>query len=74
MQAAPSWPLAAIRQQLARSIDVIVHVGRTRACPGRHITSIDEVGSDATGGPSVRQIATSVDGDLTRVDAFERVR
>lgn len=28
LQAAPSWPLAAIRHQLARSIDVVVHVER----------------------------------------------
>ena len=28
LQAAPAWPLAAIRTQLARSIDVVVHVER----------------------------------------------
>ena len=39
MQAAPSWPLAAIRAQLSRSIDVIVHVARTRAHPVRSSTS-----------------------------------
>lgn len=29
MQAAPTWPLAAVRDHLRSSIDVIVHVGRT---------------------------------------------
>ena len=28
LQAAPTWPLAAIRQQLQRSIDIVVHVER----------------------------------------------
>jgi pilus assembly protein CpaF len=41
LQAAPQWPLAAVRQQLARSIDVIVHVGRFGA--QRRVLSIDEV-------------------------------
>ena len=26
MQAAPTWPLAAIRRQITRSIDVVVHL------------------------------------------------
>ncbi len=33
LQAAPTWPLAAIRQQLQRSIDIVVHVERERAHP-----------------------------------------
>lgn len=50
LQAAPTWPLIAIRHQLSRSIDVIVHVER---CSGssRRITAICEVvvgnGNDA---------------------------
>lgn len=31
MQAAPSWPIAAIRRQVTRSIDAVVHVGRRGA-------------------------------------------
>ena len=42
MQAAPSWPLAAIRAQLSRSIDVIVHVART-ASAARQIVDVVEV-------------------------------
>ena len=42
LQAAPTWPLAAIRQQLARSLDVVVHV--ERATDGaRRITELAEV-------------------------------
>jgi pilus assembly protein CpaF len=40
--AAPSWPLAAIREQLRRSIDVVVHVERT-GTGRRRITEIGEV-------------------------------
>ncbi|MEJ7799193.1 MAG: ATPase, T2SS/T4P/T4SS family [Ilumatobacter sp.] len=29
MQAAPAWPLAAIRRQVSRSIDAVIHVGRS---------------------------------------------
>ena len=42
LQAAPTWPLAAIRHQLARSIDVVVHVER-HADGRRRITEIAEV-------------------------------
>ena len=41
LQAAPQWPLDAVRQQLARSIDVIVHVDR--ADGRRRVSSISEV-------------------------------
>lgn len=41
LQAAPQWPLGAVRQQLARSIDVIIHVDRTDG--KRRISSISEV-------------------------------
>ena len=41
LQAAPQWPLDAVRQQLARSIDVIVHVDRVDG--RRRISSISEV-------------------------------
>jgi len=74
MQAAPSWPLVAIRQQLARSIDVVVHVGRTTAHRSRCITSIDEVVPETTDGPGVRPIASLVDGELVQIDELRRVR
>ena len=43
LQAAPTWPLAAIREQLARSLDVIVHIERDRTDRCRRITTISEV-------------------------------
>jgi pilus assembly protein CpaF len=42
LQAAPTWPLAAIRHQLARSIDVVVHVER-HTDGHRRITDIAEI-------------------------------
>jgi pilus assembly protein CpaF len=42
LQASPAWPLTAIRQQLARSIDVIVHVARHRDGQ-RRIESVSEI-------------------------------
>jgi pilus assembly protein CpaF len=42
LQAAPTWPLAAIRHQIVRSIDVVVHVERgTDGC--RRISEVAEV-------------------------------
>jgi pilus assembly protein CpaF len=41
LQAAPTWPLTAIRHHLARSIDVIVHVARDG--PLRSVSAISEV-------------------------------
>jgi pilus assembly protein CpaF len=42
MQSAPTWPLAAVRDHLRSSIDVVVHVGR-RGDGRRVITEIAEV-------------------------------
>jgi len=42
LRAAPTWPMLAIREQLARSIDVVVHVGRG-ADGTRRIQSVSEV-------------------------------
>jgi pilus assembly protein CpaF len=42
LQAAPTWPLSAIRHQLARSIDVVIHVERG-ADGARRITEVAEV-------------------------------
>lgn len=62
MQAAPTWPLAAIRHHLARSIDVIVHVDR-RATK-REVAAISEVTSVTThdSGIRLRELATHDDG------------
>ena len=48
LQAAPQWPLAAVRQQLARSIDIIVHVergfdGKRRVSQIAHVVGPGEV-------------------------------
>lgn len=75
LQAAPTWPLAAIRQQLARSIDVVVHIRRDPASGRRVIESIGEVVAvaDTSDRPRVRLLADSdrpghlaVTGSLTR--------
>jgi pilus assembly protein CpaF len=48
LQAAPQWPLSAVRHQLARSIDVIVHVERIAG--RRRVSSVCEVGLPVDGG------------------------
>lgn len=55
MQAAPSWPLAAIRWQLSRSIDIVVQVTRTTD-GARRVEAVAEVvaGDHA---PAVRPLA-----------------
>jgi pilus assembly protein CpaF len=68
MQAVPTWPLAAIRRQVSRSIDVVIHL--QRATDGRRrIAEIVEV-SEGDGEPTVRKL---VDGDRV-VEAFTRGR
>ena len=70
LQAAPTWPLVAIRQQLARSIDVVVHVGR-HDDGHRRIESISEICMPDPGGglvaPELRVLARQ------GVDGFERL-
>jgi|GEM_PF-100355 len=58
LRAAPTWPMAAIREQLARSIDVVVHVGRGTDGT-RRIQSVSEVlpTLSADGVPATRMIA-----------------
>jgi pilus assembly protein CpaF len=63
VQAAPSWPLSAIRDHLARCIDVVVHVERV-AGGARRVAEIAEVRQTARGVPGVERIA-SIDA-LTR--------
>jgi pilus assembly protein CpaF len=79
LQAAPTWPLAAIRHQLARSIDVVIHV--ERAPDGaRRITELAEVtppspADDRHATPATRTLAMlDVDGHLVAVASLERRR
>lgn len=68
MQAAPSWPLAAIRRQVSRSLDAIVHLGRM-ADGQRRVLEVAEVVETDTD-PAVRALA--IDGDV--VAPFTRRR
>ncbi len=59
LQASPTWPLAAIRHQLARSIDIVIHVDRSPGGPGRHVSAVCEVvapNADSTMPPTVRTL------------------
>ena len=61
LQAAPTWPLTAIRHHLARSIDVIVHVARNG--PLRSVSAISEVApprsDDPTASPDLTPLAVA---------------
>ena len=77
LQAAPQWPLHAVRHQLARSIDVIVHV--TRTAGRRRIVEMAEVVAPDVDGrllaPGIRTIASlDPSGHLQRVAELERTR
>jgi len=73
LQAAPTWPLAAIRAQLARSIDVIVHV--VREGDVRRIHSIAEVVATTDGAaPEVRVLAEFGDGRMLLRSGLRRGR
>lgn len=54
MQAAPTWPLAAIRRQVTRSVDVVVHVARV-AEQRRAVVEVVEV-IEGDGEPAVRPL------------------
>lgn len=75
LQAAPQWPLAAIRRQLARSIDVVIHVARHG---GRRVVDtiaevVDDELTETT--PRLRTLATvTADGSLIIHDDLERGR
>ena len=77
LQAAPTWPLAAIRHQLARSIDVVVHVERG-SDGDRRIAEIAEVAPPSPGGvgvASTRPLARlDARGDLVTVATLGRRR
>ncbi|WP_051062874.1 CpaF family protein [Ilumatobacter nonamiensis] len=76
LQAAPQWPLSAVRQQLARSIDIVVHVGRQGR--SRRILEICEVDPPSLdgrlGAPTVRSLACSSGGDLVVAARPNRTR
>jgi pilus assembly protein CpaF len=73
VQAAPRWPLEAVRHQIARSLDVVVHV--ERAGHRRRIATVAEVGRPGAGGPVVRELASpGPDGRLVRRGPLERRR
>lgn len=64
LQAAPQWPLDAVRRQLARSLDVIIHVARVGG--RRRIASISEVvvpDSDVSS-PQIRVLGEVADAAL----------
>ena len=54
VQAAPSWPLRAVRQQLTRSIDAVVHMVRTGGAARR----VDEI-AEVVPGDDARRARTS---------------
>jgi pilus assembly protein CpaF len=68
MQAAPSWPLTAIRRHVSRSIDAVIHLVR-RPDGARTIHEVVEV-VEGDGEPTVRTIAA----DDRTVDTFSRGR
>jgi pilus assembly protein CpaF len=55
MQAAPTWPLPAIRRQVSRSIDIVVHVERG-ADGARRIVEIAET-VEGDGEPTLRLLS-----------------
>lgn len=58
VQAAPTWPMAAVRSHLLRCVDVIVHVERSTG-GGRRVAEVAELGAAA-------DVATSATAPLTR--------
>jgi pilus assembly protein CpaF len=71
LQAAPAWPLAAIRHQIARSIDVVVHVSR-RSDGSRRVVEIGELVAPSAvpdGDSRIRTIAELGPDDATRIVA-----
>ncbi len=79
LQAAPTWPLAAIRHQLARSIDVVIHVERY-GDGSRRIVEIAEVvpptPNSANHGAATTRTVARIDarGDLVAAAPITRQR
>ncbi len=55
MQAAPNWPLTAIRRQVSRSLDAVVHLARSSAGHRRVVEVVEVVESDDE--PTARPLA-----------------
>ena len=68
MQAAPSWPLAAIRRQVSRSIDVVIHLERTPSGRRRVARSV-EVGRATANRRCGRCSPTAARSAASRADA-----
>ena len=64
MQAAPSWPLPAIRRHVTRSIDVVVHIERDVG-GRRRVAEIAEV-IEGAGEPAVRTLRPAAGDRLQR--------
>jgi pilus assembly protein CpaF len=75
LRAAPTWPMLAIRQQLSRSIDIVIHVARS-GDGRRQIESISEVVVDtsADGSPATRVLAELDEGELVPIAPLHRRR
>lgn len=75
LRAAPTWPMRAIRQQLARSVDIVIHVARSRD-GRRRIESISEVVVDTSsdGSPATRLLAHLDHGELVPIAPLHRRR
>ncbi len=68
MQASPTWPLMAIRRQVSRSIDVVIHL-RRQADGERRVADVIEV-VESDGEPTGRPLIT----DGCRVGSLRRGR
>jgi pilus assembly protein CpaF len=75
LRAAPTWPMLAIRQQLSRSIDIVIHVARS-GDGRRQIESISEVVVDTSedGSPATRVLAELDEGELVPIAPLHRRR
>ena len=74
LQAAPTWPLSAIRRQMSRSIDIVLHLDRG-SDGRRRIDSIAEVQPITEGSAlEIRVIAESRGRTLTQLAQPRRGR
>jgi len=73
LQAAPTWPLSAVRRQLSRSIDIVIHLDRG-SDGRRRVDSIAEVMPIAGSDLEVRMIAESSGRTLTQLAQPRRGR
>ncbi|MEO1056570.1 MAG: ATPase, T2SS/T4P/T4SS family [Actinomycetota bacterium] len=75
MQAAPSWPLSAIRRQLSSSIDAVIHVARDRSGHRRIVEIVEPTAADDGVRPiRTTQLAVLANEGLTIVAEPSRTR